>query len=185
MGLELAEGQLFGDRKSLPIAKFIRSLPKNFVNKLGLFITKTRAFVRIHTKKFTQSSPKAWEDEFLGILFLAPNYVLGGGLRTHVLKPADSKHRTESDLHRLYRLCHHAQVLEEEKAYSAIRNKHRQIGMILESGPKKQPKHYAAPIGAFFCPEIRAFTGLRNEISSTVSKVFSDRKVLFKHKNDH
>ena len=42
---------------------------------------------------------------------------------------------------------------------------------------------YAAPIAAFFCPEIRAFTGLRGEISSTVSKVMSDRKVLFKHKN--
>ena len=43
--------------------------------------------------------------------------------------------------------------------------------------------HYAAPIGAFFCPEIRAFTGFGGEISSTVSKVLSDRKVLFKHKN--
>ena len=41
---------------------------------------------------------------------------------------------------------------------------------------------YAAPIGAFFCPEIRAFTGFRAEFSSTVSKVLSDRKVLFKHK---
>ena len=38
---------------------------------------------------------------------------------------------------------------------------------------------YAAPIGAFFCPEIRASTGH----SSTVSRVRSDRKVLFKHKN--
>ena len=44
--------------------------------------------------------------------------------------------------------------------------------------------YYAAPIGAFFCPEIRAFTGFRGEISSTGSKVLSDRKVLFKHKND-
>ena len=34
-----------------------------------------------------------------------------------------------------------------------------------------------------FCPEIRAFTGSWGEISSTVSKVLSDRKVLFKHKN--
>ena len=42
---------------------------------------------------------------------------------------------------------------------------------------------YAAPIGAFFCPEIRAFTGFWDEISSTASKVLSDRKVLFKHKN--
>ena len=42
---------------------------------------------------------------------------------------------------------------------------------------------YAAPIGAFFCPEIRAFTGFWGEISSTVSKVLSDRKVLFKHEN--
>ena len=44
-------------------------------------------------------------------------------------------------------------------------------------------KVYAAPIGAFFCPEIRAFTGSCGEISSTASKVLSDRKVLFKHKN--
>ena len=42
---------------------------------------------------------------------------------------------------------------------------------------------YAAPIGAFFCPEIRAFTGFWGEISSTASKVLVDRKVLFKHKN--
>ena len=45
------------------------------------------------------------------------------------------------------------------------------------------PKNYAAPIGAFFCPEIRAFTDFGGEISSTVSKVLSDRKVQFKHKN--
>ena len=44
---------------------------------------------------------------------------------------------------------------------------------------------YAAPIGAFFCPEIRALTGFWGEFSSTVSKVLSDRKVLFKHKNGH
>ena len=42
---------------------------------------------------------------------------------------------------------------------------------------------YAAPIGAFFCPEIRAFTGFWGETSSTVCEVLSDRKVLFKHKN--
>ena len=36
--------------------------------------------------------------------------------------------------------------------------------------------------GLFLSPEICAFTGLRGEISSTVSKVFSDRTVLFKHK---
>ena len=58
--------------KSLPIAEFIRSLPKNFANKLGLSVTKSRVLVRSHTKKFTQSSPKAWEDKFLGILCLAP-----------------------------------------------------------------------------------------------------------------
>ena len=42
---------------------------------------------------------------------------------------------------------------------------------------------YAAPIGAFFCREIRAFMGFWGEISSTVSKVLSDCKGLFKHKN--
>ena len=36
-------------------------------------------------------------------------------------------------------------------------------------------RSYAVPIGAFFCPEIRAFTGIGGEISSTVSKVLSDR----------
>ena len=43
--------------------------------------------------------------------------------------------------------------------------------------------NYAAPVGAFLCPEIRAFTGFWGEIPSTASKVLSDRKVLFKHKN--
>ena len=42
---------------------------------------------------------------------------------------------------------------------------------------------YTAPIGAFFCPEIRAFTGFGARCFSTVSTVLSDRKVLFKHKN--
>ena len=42
---------------------------------------------------------------------------------------------------------------------------------------------YAAPIGAFFCPEIRAFTEFWGEISSTVSKALSDREVRFKHEN--
>ena len=42
---------------------------------------------------------------------------------------------------------------------------------------------YAAPIGAFSCPEIRSFTEFWGEISSTVSKALSDRNVLFKHKN--
>ena len=42
---------------------------------------------------------------------------------------------------------------------------------------------YAAPIGAFFCPEIRALTGFGARFFSTVSKVLGDRKVLFKHKN--
>ena len=41
---------------------------------------------------------------------------------------------------------------------------------------------YEAPIGVFFCPEIRALAGFGVEISSTVSKVLSVRKVLFKHK---
>ena len=67
----------FGDQKRLPIAKFIRSLPKNFANKLGIFITKSRVLVRIHTIKFTQSSPNAWEDKFLGIPCLAPSHVRG------------------------------------------------------------------------------------------------------------
>ena len=50
------------------------------------------------------------------------------------------------------------------------------------SPPLGERLSYAAPIGAFFCPEIRAFTGFGGKISSTGSKVVSDRKVLFKHK---
>ena len=46
-----------------------------------------------------------------------------------------------------------------------------------------EPKLFSAPIGAFSCPEIRAFMGFGGEISSTVSKVLSDRKGLFKHKD--
>ena len=51
------------------------------------------------------------------------------------------------------------------------------------SRPKKSTYEEQSPIGAFFCPEIRAFMGFWGEISSTVSKVLSDREVLFKHKN--
>ena len=39
------------------------------------------------------------------------------------------------------------------------------------------------PGWGLFLPEIRAFTGFWGEISSTVSKVLSDRKGLFEHKN--
>ena len=58
--------------------------------------------------------------------------------------------------------------------------------MLANKAPEKRqidPIFYAVPIGAFFCPKIRAFTGFGGEISSTVSKVLSDRKVLFTHKN--
>ena len=54
---------------------------------------------------------------------------------------------------------------------------------ILERPCRGNGTFYAAPIGAFFCPEIRAFTGFWGEISSTVSKVLSGHEVLFKHKN--
>ena len=40
---------------------------------------------------------------------------------------------------------------------------------------------YAAPLGAFFCPEISRVHGFWGQISSTISKVLSDCKVLFKH----
>ena len=42
--------------------------------------------------------------------------------------------------------------------------------------------NYATPIGAFSCPETRAFTGFWGEISSTVSKILSDREVPFKRR---
>ena len=38
---------------------------------MGIFFTKRRVLVRFHAKKFTRSSPKTWEDKFLGIPFLA------------------------------------------------------------------------------------------------------------------
>ena len=47
----------------------------------------------------------------------------------------------------------------------------------------KTRKCYAAPIGAFFLSRNSCVHGFCGEISSTISKVFSDRKVLFKHKN--
>ena len=47
----------------------------------------------------------------------------------------------------------------------------------------KNPDLARPQLGPFFCPEIRAFTGFWGEISSTVSKVLSDRKVRLKRKN--
>ena len=44
------------------------------------------------------------------------------------------------------------------------------------------PRNLRGPNWGLFCPEIRAFMGFGGEISSTVSKVLSDRKVLFTHK---
>ena len=41
----------------------------------------------------------------------------------------------------------------------------------------------AAPIGAFFCPEARVFTGFGARFLQPFPKVLSDCKVLFKHKN--
>ena len=54
-----------------------------------------------------------------------------------------------------------------------------QQGISDSHSPLKFSENYAAPIGAFFCPEILAFTG----DSSTISKARSDRKVLFEQKN--
>ena len=51
----------------------------------------------------------------------------------------------------------------------------------MELCPGLKPINYAAPIGAFFCPEILALTGALNY--SAVSKVRSDRKVLVEQKN--
>ena len=45
---------------------------QEFREQIGPFRHKIRVLVRIRTKKFLQSSPKAWEDEFFRILFLAP-----------------------------------------------------------------------------------------------------------------
>ena len=81
-----------------------------------------------------------------------------------------------------------AGVLSNEKPAAALSDENR-IALFqnqvrdLYPPPAKNGGSYAAPIGAFFCPEIRAFTGFWGEISSTASKALSDRKVLLKHKN--
>ena len=50
-------------RKSLPTAT------KICLNNSGLFFTKSRVLARTHPRKFTRTSPKTWEDKFLGIPF--------------------------------------------------------------------------------------------------------------------
>ena len=64
-----------GDRKSLTIAKNHPMTSPKFSAQFGPSIHKRKGFkVRIQPKKFTRTSPKAWEDNFLGIPFLAPKW---------------------------------------------------------------------------------------------------------------
>ena len=42
--------------------------------RVWFFRALRRVFVRIHPEKFTRTSAKTWEDEFLGIPFLAPKF---------------------------------------------------------------------------------------------------------------
>ena len=68
----------------------------NFLGNLGAVarserhnsIHKIKGFSRIHPKKFTQASPKTWEDEFLGIPFPASTREVDGRTehRTLLLK---------------------------------------------------------------------------------------------------
>ena len=60
-----------GTKKVFQYQRFIRSLPKNFLNNSDLLFTKYRVLVGIHPQKFTRTSPKTWEDKFLGIPFLS------------------------------------------------------------------------------------------------------------------
>ena len=54
---------------------------------------------------------------------------------------------------------------------------------LLAYGNSRGQDNHAAPIGAFSLSRNSCVHGFWGEISSTVSKVLSDRKVLFKHKN--
>ena len=68
---------MLGDRKSLPIAKNHPKPSQESSEQIGLFLfTKIRVLVGIHTEKFTRTSPKTWEDKFLGIPFSSPNMQL-------------------------------------------------------------------------------------------------------------
>ena len=71
----------------------------------------------------------------------------------------------------------------EERSRNGPRHNSGPFPKKVGNPPVLKSPSYAAPIGAFFCPEMRAFTGFVSEISSTVSKVFSDCKVQFKHEN--
>ena len=57
-----------GDRKSLSIAKSHWKPSQEFSEQFGPSIQKMKGFlVGVHPEKFTRTSPKTWEDKFLGI----------------------------------------------------------------------------------------------------------------------
>ena len=53
-----------GPKKSSNSKESSEDFPKNFLNNSGLLHTQNKGsfFVRIHTREFTRTSPKTWED---------------------------------------------------------------------------------------------------------------------------
>ena len=67
----IPEPPLTGDRKSLSIAKNHPQPSQNFSGQFGPSIHEMKGFSKNHPQKFTRTSPKTWEDKFLGIPFVA------------------------------------------------------------------------------------------------------------------
>ena len=66
------ENHKIGTGKSLSIAKNHPKPSQEFSERFGPFIHKMKGFRKnSRQKKFTRTSPKSWEDKFLGIPFLA------------------------------------------------------------------------------------------------------------------
>ena len=72
-----------GDRKSLSIAKNHPKPSQDFLDNSDLPLTKSSVLVGVHPKKFTRTSPKTWEDKFLGRHFRASK---GGHATTRFLE---------------------------------------------------------------------------------------------------
>ena len=59
-------------KKSLLIAKNHPKISQEFSEQFGRSIHKMKGFSKKSCQKFRRTSPKTWEDKFLGIPFLAP-----------------------------------------------------------------------------------------------------------------
>ena len=94
MGIAPRTFQSFGTIKSLSIAKNHPKPSQEFSERFGPFIHKMKGFSGNSPQKFTRTSPKTWEDDFLGIPFLASKNGLAIFrpflLRKSLLKPSQS-----------------------------------------------------------------------------------------------